>query len=85
MFVPVYLEDILNTIQELVEGCLVRQDEHVEKERDCTPFVGQIFCELVELHDSFLDQLHIFSKLHTRLFLIQNPIDDSLRSCLILD
>ena len=84
VLIPVNLKDVLYSIQEVEEGGLVLEDEHVEDVCNCPTIVRQVFGELINLHNSFLDELHVFPELHARLFALQDPIDDTFSRCLIL-
>ena len=83
--VSVNLQDIFYSIQELVERCLVLQDEHVVDVKDCSSFMWQVFCKLIYFGDSLLNNSHFLAKLRPALFALQYAINDTISSCFVID
>ena len=81
MFFSVEVNDVLETVNELVECALVLQNEHITKIGNISLFIWQISHPLIDFQEALLYACHVFTEVSPVLLPFKYPVYYSLTSC----
>ena len=75
VFISVQVNNILETVQELVEGAVVLQDKHVAQIGSVSFLIRKVGYPLIDFQETLLDACHVIIKISPILLPVEDPVD----------